>query len=506
MTQAAGARDDVSEFSCPLPHTPLCDLLGCRLPLILAGMGGVARAELVAAVTHAGGFGFLGMVREPLALIEAQVREVRELLGKEKDRRFGVNLIPAGTAPELLQQQVQLCTDLEVPVVGLFWDVRRDVIDRLRAAGITVVHQVGSVAQALEAQEAGVHALIVQGVEAGGHVYGRQPLEQILAQVLAVVGIPVAAAGGIANGQDVARLLSHGAQAAVLGTALMATKESFAHEYHKQRIVQARARDTVLTEDFHVNWPPHAAVRVLRNSVTQGERGDPHARTARQVIGDEEGRPIHLFSTDSPLRSMTGDFEAMALYAGLGVEHIDTIPAAAERMESIMRQAGAEWRRLHPAEVELSSPVCYAPEFERARHAELITRLNELLEAERAGVRVTVQTLAQTHDPATRELVQAVHHDEVQWCAMLLHAIRDMGGKSSTHTGDFFQKAMAVPDVDERLAFLNRGQGWVARKVRELLAMVEDPALSRNLTHMLDSHVENLDKVNRHLDKSQPSA
>lgn len=68
-------------------------------------MGGVARAELVAAVAQAGGFGFLGMVREPLALIEAQVRKVRE----QTKERFGVNLIPAGTAPDLLQQQVKLC-------------------------------------------------------------------------------------------------------------------------------------------------------------------------------------------------------------------------------------------------------------------------------------------------------------------------------------------------------------------------------------------------------------
>lgn len=487
--------DDATDTASTFQHTPLCDLLGCEHPLVLAGMGGVARSELVAAVTLAGGFGFLGMVREPLALIEAEVRKVRERVG---GRRWGVNLIPAGTGPGLLQQQLQLCIDLEVPVVGLFWDVRRDVIARLRDAGTTVVHQVGSMAQALEAQEAGAHALIVQGVEAGGHVYGRQPLGKILAEVLAVVDIPVAAAGGIATGEAVARWLSQGAQAAVLGTALLATRESFAHAYHKQRIVEARAQDTVLTEDFHINWPSHAAVRVLRNSVTQGEHGDPHTQGGNKVIGEEEGRAIHLFSTDSPLRSMTGDFEAMALYAGLGVEHIDGIPTAAERIGNILRQARAEWRRLHAPQVEMSSPVCYAPEFERARNAELIARLNELLEAERAGVRVTVQTLADipAQDAATRALVEAVHHDEVEWCVMLLHAIRDLDGKSSTRTGEFFEKAMAIADVRERLAFLNRGQGWVAKKLREVLPMADDPVLVRNLTRMLDSHVENLDRVN----------
>ena len=74
-------------------HTPLCTLLGCRLPLVLAGMGGVARSELVSAVGEAGGFGFLGMVREPVSLIRAEVDAVR----RRSARPFGVNLIPAAT-------------------------------------------------------------------------------------------------------------------------------------------------------------------------------------------------------------------------------------------------------------------------------------------------------------------------------------------------------------------------------------------------------------------------
>ncbi|ADV01598.1 nitronate monooxygenase [Alicycliphilus denitrificans] len=327
-----------------LPPTDLCRLLGCRLPLLLAGMGGVARSELVAAVTGAGAFGFLGMVREPLALIEREVAQVRA----RTDLPFGVNLIPAATPAPLLREQVGLCITLRVPVVCLFWDVDRAVVERLRGAGITVVHQVGSVQDALDAQEAGAQALIAQGVEAGGHVRGRQPLAGLLAGVLATARVPVAAAGGLADGRDVARVLAAGAQAAVLGTALVATHESFAHDYHKRRLVAARASDTLLTEDFHVNWPPHAAVRVLRNSVTRGERGDPFGpapATGPAVIGEEEGRPIHLFSTDSPLRSMTGDFEAMALYAGRGVDRIAGVEPAADCVRRIAAEAAAQLAR-----------------------------------------------------------------------------------------------------------------------------------------------------------------
>ncbi len=97
-------------------RTPACDLLGCEHPVVLAGMGGVARSELVAAVTEAGGFGFLGMVRESPSLIRREVEAVRRLTSKP----FGVNLIPAATDPELLERQLVACIELGVPVVALF--------------------------------------------------------------------------------------------------------------------------------------------------------------------------------------------------------------------------------------------------------------------------------------------------------------------------------------------------------------------------------------------------
>ena len=152
--------------------------------------------------------------------------------------------------------------------------------------------------------------------------------------------LPVLAAGGLVDGADLVTVLALGAQGAVFGTALIATEESFAHEYHKQRLVEAANEDTVLTDAFHINWPHGANVRVLTNSVTRGERGDPFGKR-RTVIGDDEGRPIYLFSTDSPLRSMTGDFEAMALYAGAGVGRISAVQPAADKIHAIATQAAS---------------------------------------------------------------------------------------------------------------------------------------------------------------------
>ncbi len=487
----------------PLARTPLCDLLGCQYPIVLAGMGGVARSELVAAVSQAGGFGFLGMVREPLVLIEREVAAVRAA----GHARFGVNLIPAGTDPALLASQVDLCIDLQVPVVCLFWDVHAAVVARLRSAGVTVVHQVGTSRAALAAQQAGAHALIAQGVEAGGHVHGRQPLAELLAEVLALAEVPVAAAGGLGDGADVARVLALGAQAAVLGTAFIATPESFAHDVHKRHLLAAQAGDTVLTEDFHINWPPHSPVRVLASAVTRGARGDPFAAGPRTVIGEEEGRPIYLFSTDSPLRSMTGDLDAMALYAGQGVGKVNAVLPAAELVRTLVRDAAAHLRLWTEPPVEYASPVCYAPEFERARDAQLAERLNALLEAERAGARVTLETArALPEGGAERALVESIHDDEVKWCGVLLRALRRLGAQPSARTGDFYGRAMALGEVPARLAFVNRGQGWVAREVRALLQGLEHDDLRQELQAMLQGHEDNLARVNAHLGTAAPTA
>jgi nitronate monooxygenase len=149
----------------------------------------------------------------------------------------------------------------------------------------------------------------------------------------------VLAAGGMVNGQDLVEVVQLGAQGIVIGTAFLAAPESFAHDYHKQRIVEATSRDTTLTDIFHINWPIGAQVRVLENSTTRGQKGDPFG--PRRIIGDEEGRPVYLFSTDSPSRVMTGDFEAMALYAGASVDRISRIMPAGERVTQIVDEAAS---------------------------------------------------------------------------------------------------------------------------------------------------------------------
>lgn len=496
-------RDDPSWPLAERLRTPVCDQLGCTWPVVLAGMGGVARSSLVAAVTRAGGFGFLGMVREPVSLIRSEIDSVRSAT----DLPFGVNLIPAATPPVLLAAQLEACIEGRVPVVGLFWTPDAAVIRRLRDAGIVVVHQVGSCEEARVAEHAGAQVLIVQGVEAGGHVRGTIALADLLPAVAQSVSLPLLAAGGLADGTDLADVMALGAQGAVYGTAFAATVESFAHPFHQEHLVAAARGQTRLTGDFHVNWPREARVRVLENSVTRRERGDPDAAT-RTIIGDEEGRPIYLFSTDSPLRSMTGEFEAMALYAGEGVDRIDAILPAGERLRRIVNQAASlvQSGATAPASAAtLSSSPCLLAELDPAVLGQLgveacLQALNALLEAERAGARVAMQTAAQIDEPGLKQLVVDIQRDEARWCAVLTRAIRMLGGTPSRRTGAFFDEAMAIAGVGERLAFLNRGQSWVVRKLDDILPRIAFDALHADLAAMRDSHICNIEQVTRGVD------
>ena len=320
-------------------HTPLCNLLGCEVPVLLAGMGGVSRWELAAAVANAGGYGILGMVREAPSLITEEVTAMQAAT----DKPFAVNLIPAATEPRLLEAQLACCLDLGVTAFSFFWDVIPDVVERVKQAGCLVLYQVGTMEAARMAEEAGADVIIAQGVEAGGHVHGRSPAFGLAEQILDSTKLPVVTSGGITMGSGLAAALAMGGSGVQCGTAFLATEESFAHPYHKSRIVEAADDDTVLTDIFVLNWPAGSAVRVIANSVT-GELdgrylGHDPAKLPREIIARDGDQPLLRFSTDSPLRTTSGDLEAMALYAGQGAGAIHDIVPAAVRLEMLVAQA-----------------------------------------------------------------------------------------------------------------------------------------------------------------------
>jgi nitronate monooxygenase len=146
------------------------------------------------------------------------------------------------------------------------------------------------------------------------------------------------------------------------------------------------------------------------------------------------------------------------------------------------------------------NPTAATPQDTPIGNAELITALNELLEAERAGARVTRETAQQI--PTSQDLhglVVDIQHDEVKWCGMLMKVIRSLQATPTDVTGAFHGKAMAVADLTERLVFLNRGQAWVVRRLQALIPRVHDAAIQAELQAMLDAHIGNIERVDRRL-------
>jgi len=318
----------------------LLDHLNLKLPIWSAGMGGgMAGPALVAAVCEAGGLGVLGAGSAPGALVSTWIEQTRALTS----RPFGANII----LPMSDGSDIEACFDARVPVLVLFWGDVQPYVKDAHKRGMFVVAQCGGPDDAVAAADAGVDAVIVQGVEAGGHVKAVAPLATTLRAAVKVLGpLPVIAAGGIATGADIADALAGGARAASLGTRFVASVEADAFKDYKQRIVTAAASDTVMTTLFDIGWPD-AAHRVIRNATydrweaagkpASGERPGEKQDVGELLLGDRRVL-LQRYTVIPPLSGFDGDLEAMALYAGESVERITDIAPAAELVERLLNE------------------------------------------------------------------------------------------------------------------------------------------------------------------------
>lgn len=141
------------------------------------------------------------------------------------------------------------------------------------------------------------------------------------------------------------------------------------------------------------------------------------------------------------------------------------------------------------------SPLENQLSLDETARAELLAALNELLEAERAGARVAMENGREIHSQELAALVADIHKDEVHWCGMLMRTIKSLGATPSSATGAFHGKAMAIPDVEDRLKFLNRGQAWVVRKLEALIPRLDVPQARADLEAMLQAHRQNIERV-----------
>jgi NAD(P)H-dependent flavin oxidoreductase YrpB (nitropropane dioxygenase family) len=308
-------------------RTPLCDLLGIEYPIVLAPMGGAVGPRLAAAVSNAGGLGLLPLTwaDDPAAVIRA----TRELT----PRPFGANLVLEWDQHDRLDAILEA----GLRVISLFWGDPAPYVGPVHEAGGFVLLTVGSAVEAARAVEAGVDVIVAQGLEAGGHVWGRiGTIALVPAVVDAVAPVPVIAAGGIADGRGVAAVLALGAQAAWVGTRFLLAEEAGVHELYRRRLIAANETDTEWFPNlFDVGWPdaPH---RTLRNSTVEtweaagrpgvGERPGEGEEIARWP----DGVPIVRYAATTPAEGVDGDIEAMSLWAGQGVALAHHVQPAAE--------------------------------------------------------------------------------------------------------------------------------------------------------------------------------
>jgi nitronate monooxygenase len=130
---------------------------------------------------------------------------------------------------------------------------------------------------------------------------------------------------------------------------------------------------------------------------------------------------------------------------------------------------------------------------------ELIYALNELLEAERAGARVLLETAQQNPPENLAVQINEIQRDEIRWCKMLINVIRSLDIVPSRKTGAFYEKAIAITNLKERLIFINRGQGWVVRRLSEIIPRLQDVNIRKQLEEMRDAHVDNIELVKKSL-------
>ena len=256
--------------------TAFTDLVGCRLPIQLAPLGGpIGTPALAAAVSEAGG---LGMIANPPSATEVQER-------MESARALTTKPIGIGFLMPFVASEAVEAAGASAEVVEFFYgDPDPDLVRVARAHGARVAWQTGSAAEALAAVEAGCDFVVAQGIEGGGHIRGTQRLDDVLAETLAAVDVPVLAAGGVGTPERLGELLAAGAAGVAVGTRFVAAAESDAHPLYVEMLIAASREETVLTETFVVGWP-NAPHRVLRSAVEAVEQLD---RPVAGAIGDQE--------------------------------------------------------------------------------------------------------------------------------------------------------------------------------------------------------------------------
>ncbi|KOG54599.1 NAD(P)H-dependent flavin oxidoreductase [Streptomyces varsoviensis] len=338
--------------------TPLTELTGVRHPLVQTGMGWVAGPRLVSASANAGALGILASATMTVPQLRSAIREVRS----RTDAPFGVNLrADAGDAAEragvIIEEGVRVASFALAP--------SRELIARLKDAGVVVVPSIGARRHAEKVAAWGADAVIVQGGEGGGHT-GEVATTVLLPQVVDAVGIPVVAAGGFRDGRGLVAALAHGAAGIAMGTRFLLTAESTVPDAVKAKYLAAAVKDITVTTK--VDGLPH---RMLRTDLVAGleragraaslVRALRHAASFRRLSGlswpamvrdglaMKHGKELTwsqvLLAANTPMllraAMVEGRTDLGVMAAGQVAGLIEDLPSCAELVDRVMAEAYA---------------------------------------------------------------------------------------------------------------------------------------------------------------------
>lgn len=237
--------------------TAITELLNIKYPIVQGAMAWVADEHLASAVSNAGGLGVVGTGHDTVDRVREKIETVKQMT----DKPFAVNAMFLN--PNIEEVVEYLIEESGVKIVTTGAGNPSKYMARFKEAGITVIPVVASVAVAKRMERIGADAIVVEGMEAGGHI-GRLTTLALLPQVVDAVSIPVIAAGGFGDGRSLAAGLMLGAAGIQVGTRFVVAEESNAHENFKNAILKAKDISTVVTGE--ITGHP---VRVIRNQLTK---------------------------------------------------------------------------------------------------------------------------------------------------------------------------------------------------------------------------------------------
>ena len=300
----------------------ITQMLGVEYPIIQAPMGWIARSQLAAAVSNAGGLGIIETSSGELDAVKAEIGKMRQLTSKP----FGVNIAHAFVRDETI---IQFVIDSGVKFVTTSAGDPNKYCSQLKAAGLTVFHVVPTLKAALKAVEAGVDGLIVEGGEGGGFKNPQPVMSMVLLPLVREhVTVPIVAAGGICDGATMAAAFALGAEGVQMGTRMVASAESPVHANWKQAIIDAAETDTVFLNQF--SKPALRALRTEKTTRLEHEHGP-------QIMG-EFGSAKDLY--------FGGDMEASIALSGQVCGRIHSIEPVAKIIGDTVAEFEATMTRL----------------------------------------------------------------------------------------------------------------------------------------------------------------